>query len=89
VAQRCDDTVDKKRVNSCVLKHLFLEGVEQPKLSPKTPGDALSDVLLMSARSNFENVTYIYIYIYAPRKSGTFKKVAADAAKKTVLRAVF
>jgi len=35
VAQRCDYTVDKKRVNSCVLKHLFLEGVEQPKISPK------------------------------------------------------
>jgi len=30
VARRCDYTVDKKRVNSCVLKHLFLEGVEQP-----------------------------------------------------------
>ena len=28
VARRCDDTVDKKRVNSCVLKHLFLERVE-------------------------------------------------------------
>jgi len=37
VARRCDYTVDKKRVNSCVLKHLFLEGVEQPKISPKTP----------------------------------------------------
>jgi len=24
MARRCDDTVDKKRVNSCVLKHLFL-----------------------------------------------------------------
>ena len=31
VARRCDDTVDKKRVNSYVLKHLFLEGVEQSK----------------------------------------------------------
>jgi len=29
--------VDKKRVNSCVLKHLFLEGVEQPKKLPKKP----------------------------------------------------
>ena len=36
VARRCDDTVDKKRVNSCQLKHLFLEGVEQPKNRPKT-----------------------------------------------------
>jgi len=25
--RRCDDTVDKKRVKSCVLKQLFLEGV--------------------------------------------------------------
>jgi len=47
MARRCDDTVDKKRVNSCVLKHLFLEGVEQPKISPKKPGNALSDALLM------------------------------------------
>ena len=26
VARRCDDTVDKKRVNYCVLKHLFFWG---------------------------------------------------------------
>ena len=38
VARRCDDTVDKKRVNTSVLKHQFLEGVEQPKISPKKPG---------------------------------------------------
>jgi len=53
VARRCDDTVDKKRVNSCVLKYLFQEGVEQPKISPKTPGNALSDALLMSRFQNF------------------------------------
>jgi len=52
VARRCDYTVDKKRVNSCVLKHLFLEGVEQPKNSPKNPGNALSDALLMSRFQN-------------------------------------
>jgi len=51
--QRCDDTVEKKRVNSCVLKHLFLERVEQPKISPKNPGNALSDALLMSCFQNF------------------------------------
>ena len=43
VVRRCDDTVDKKRVNSCVLKHLFLEEVEQPKISPKKPRNTLSD----------------------------------------------
>jgi len=32
MVRRCDDTVDKKRVNSCVLKHLFLERVEKPEL---------------------------------------------------------
>jgi len=48
VARRCFYTVDKKRVNSCVLKHLFLEGVEQPKTSPKNLGNAHSDALLMS-----------------------------------------
>ena len=37
VARHCDHTVNKKRVNSCVLKHLFLEGVEQPEISPKNP----------------------------------------------------
>jgi len=52
-AQRCDDTVDKKRVNSCVLEHLFLERDEQPKISPKKPGNVLSDALLMSCFQNF------------------------------------
>ena len=37
VARRCDYTVDKKRVNHCVLKQLFLEGVERPKTSTKKP----------------------------------------------------
>jgi len=46
-------TVHKKRVNSCVLKHHFLEGVEQQKLTPKKPGNALSDALLMSRFQNF------------------------------------
>ena len=30
VARRCDETVDKKRVYSCVLKKV-VEGVQQPK----------------------------------------------------------
>jgi len=51
--RRCDDTVDKKRVNSCVLKHFFLERVEQPKISPKKPGNAFSDALLMSRFQKF------------------------------------
>jgi len=37
VARRCDDTIDKNRVNSCVLRHLFLEGVEQPKKNTQNP----------------------------------------------------
>ena len=49
MARRCDYTVDKKRVNSCVLKHLFLKGVEQTK----KPGNALSDALLKSRFQNF------------------------------------
>jgi len=53
VARRCDYTVDEKRVNSCVPKHLFLVGIEQPKISPKTPESALSDALLMSHFQNF------------------------------------
>jgi len=59
VARRCDYTVDKKRLNPCVLKHLFLEGVEQPKISPK-PGNTLSDALLMSRFRNFEADTAKY-----------------------------
>jgi len=47
VARRCDNTVHKKQVNFCVLKHHFLEKVEQPKISPKKSGNALSDALLM------------------------------------------
>jgi len=53
VAWRCDDTVNKKRVQSCVLKQLFLERVEQPKVSSKKPGNAFSDALLMSRFQNF------------------------------------
>jgi len=44
VTRRCDDTVDKKRLNSCVLNNFFLKGVEQPEKSPKNPRNALSDV---------------------------------------------
>jgi len=46
-------SVDKKRVDSCILKHLFLEGVEQTKTSPTKPGNALSDAPLMSRFQNF------------------------------------
>jgi len=46
-------TVYRKRVNFCVLKHLFLEGVEQPKKRLKPLRNALSDALLMSRFLNF------------------------------------
>jgi len=36
VTRRGDGTVDKKQVNSCALKYLFLEGIEQPKNRRKT-----------------------------------------------------
>jgi len=42
VVRRCDNTVVKKWVNSCVLKHLCFERVEQPKILTKPPGHALS-----------------------------------------------
>jgi len=48
VTRHCDDTVDKKRVNSCVLKYLILEGDQQQEKSPKKLRNALSDALLMS-----------------------------------------
>ena len=38
VARRCDYTIDKMRENSCVLKHLFLKGVEQLKMSKPQKG---------------------------------------------------
>ena len=53
MARRCDDTIDKKQVNSCVLKYLLLEGVEQPKISPQKNENALSDALLISRFQNF------------------------------------
>ena len=55
VTRRCDDTVDNKQVNSCILEYIFqvLEGVDQPKKSPKKPGNALSDTLLMSRFQHF------------------------------------
>jgi len=51
--RRCDDTIDKKRVNSCVLKHLFLERVEEPKITSKNPGNSSSNALLMSCFQKF------------------------------------
>jgi len=53
MAWRCDETVNKKRENSCVLKYLFLEGVEQQKISPKKTGNALSNALLKSRFQKF------------------------------------
>jgi len=47
------DAVTTPLMNSCVLKHLFLEGVEQPKILPGNPGNELSDALLMSRLKNF------------------------------------
>jgi len=32
-------------MNSCVLKQFFLERVEQPKISPKNPGNALTNFM--------------------------------------------
>jgi len=46
-------TVDKKRANSCVLKNLFLERVEHPKISAEKSGNTLSDALLLSCFQNF------------------------------------
>jgi len=40
-------------VNSCVLKYLLFEGVQQQKDPPKNPGNALSYALLMSRFQNF------------------------------------
>jgi len=37
VSRRCEDTVDRKRVNSCILNHLSLDGDEQPKNRQKPP----------------------------------------------------
>jgi len=50
--RRCDDTVDRKRVNSCVLKHLSGGSWATKKVAQK-PGNALSDALLMSCFQNF------------------------------------
>jgi len=48
VARHYDHTVDKKRINSGILKTPFLEGVQRPKKSPLLPGNNFSDALLMS-----------------------------------------
>jgi len=44
----------KERVNSCVLKRLFIQGVQRPKNPRKPPRNAFSDALLMSRFQNFE-----------------------------------
>jgi len=53
VTRYCDNTVDKQRVNSFVLKHLFWRKLSNSKKSHKNPGNALSDALLMSHFQNF------------------------------------
>ena len=52
MARRCDNIIDMKRVNSCVLKHLFLEGFEQPKYRQETP-EIFFSTLLMSHFQKF------------------------------------
>ena len=47
MARRCDNTVKKKQVNSCVLKHLFMEGLQLLKTLPTSPENTFSDALLM------------------------------------------
>jgi len=37
VTRPCDDTVDKKRVNSCVLKFLFWREFSNQKIAKKNP----------------------------------------------------
>ena len=41
------DTVDKKRVNSCVQKYLFLRNSDTKKIAPN-PENAFADAVLMS-----------------------------------------
>jgi len=79
VAWRRDVTVDKKRMNSCALKHLCLEGLEQPKISPKKPGNALSDALLTSRFQNFAadaagKMIHYFELIRGQGKNGAKKK---------------
>ena len=45
--------VDKKRVNYCVWKYFFFEGVQQQKKIAKKPRNAFSDALLLSRFRNF------------------------------------
>jgi len=47
VTRRCGDTVDKKRVTSCVLKHLFFGGSWATKNIDQKPRNALSNELLI------------------------------------------
>jgi len=44
----------KERVICYARKHLFFEGAQQLKKSPKNPGITFSDTLLMSRCQNFE-----------------------------------
>jgi len=56
VARRCDDTVDKTRVISCVLKHLFLAGGEQPK---KSANESPSTVFGKHCECNAQKCTHL------------------------------
>jgi len=65
-------------VNFCVLKHLFLEEVHQPKQLPKNPGNALSDALLtgMSRFQSFASGT-------AKKENRGFLETASCAGSTT------
>jgi len=52
VARRCNNAVDQKWLNSCVLKHLFCRELSNQK-SGKTPGNAPSNALIVSCFQNF------------------------------------
>jgi len=82
---RCGDTVDKKRVNSCQLKHLFLDGGEQPRISSKEPGNAVSDALLMTCFQIWHFVSW-HVFVASAAKIWKlfFKKFF-----ETALHAVF
>jgi len=83
VTRRCDNTVDKKRVNSCVLKHLFSEGVQQPKKSPKR---TLKCCLRRATHVAFPNFAAaaaqnIYIYIFIRKRKNHEKRAVTTGTK--------
>jgi len=70
MALRCDDIIDRKRLNSCVLNTSFWRELSNQKNKPKKLGNAFSDALLHSRSQMLFGSQCWWAGMY-PRPKGT------------------